>query len=359
MALRQSRILLTAVICGLALVGVATTVTASVPNEDLVNETFSSDPSDSRPEPVERTVTPSATIAMGHPLNNVVVDADRVWIGSPTGITPIDPATNEVGSEITVNNVAGFFAFGFEAAWVSDYNASVVRRVDPATGRVLAEIEVGPNPEGIAVTDDAVWVANHTGGSLSRIDPATNTVVTTLEVGPAGRGGPAHILEADGVLWVSFPIKGTVLTVDTASNTISEIVTSGDPCGEMAFVNTQLWVAGCGGENSIYVIDRAKNEEVAVVQLDGQAGAAFTFDDRVWIPEGGSGGPGRLVAIGPTFEIDDAIAVEASEYSAATGFDSIWIANWRDGTVMRFDATAGLPVAESSGATTGIEPPTT
>ena len=138
---------------------------------------------------------------MGHPVNSMAVGGDRVWIGSPTGISPIDPATNEVGSEITVNNAAGFFALGFESAWVSDYDASIVRRVDPATGRVLAEIEVGLNPEGIAVTDDAVWVANHRGGSLSRIDPATNTVVTTLELGPTGPGGPQQVLEADGVLW--------------------------------------------------------------------------------------------------------------------------------------------------------------
>jgi len=50
--------------------------------------------------------------------------------------------------------------------------------------------------------------------------------------------------------------------------------------------------------------------------------------------------PGRLLAIGPTFEFEDAIAVDADAHSVAPGFDSVWIAHANDGTVMRFAADA-------------------
>jgi len=316
----------------------ATTTTIPVA-EGESSSAVPTDPSASALTP--RSATPNATITVAHPINSLVIASDAVWIGSATGISRIDPVTNSVGSEIAVTNAAGYFAFGFGSAWVSDYDASIVRRVAVSTGEVLAEIAVGRNPEGIALTDDAVWVANHRGGSLSRLDPSTNTVVATLDVGPTGPGGPQHLVEADGMLWVTVPNKQMVLRIDTASNTIdAEVVTTGAPCGEMALVNGRVWVAGC--ERSMYVIDATTAEEIDVLELVGQSGTAFSFGHRVWIPQAGMGSadPGRLLAIGPSFEFEDAIAVDADAYSVAPGFDSVWIAHANDGTVMRFAADA-------------------
>ena len=283
----------------------------------------------------------SASIVLGEPANNIVVADDRVWVGSSDAITPVDPRTNAVGTRIEVPNVAGFFAFGFDSAWVSDYDASIVRRVDLGTGEVIAEIAVGDSPEGIAFSEDSVWVANHHGGSLTRIDPATNTVVTTLEVAPPGVGGPQHVVEAGGILWVTVPNKHAVLTLDPTANVVlAEIVTTGDPCGEIALVDSKAWVAGC--DNQVYVIDARTNEEVGVVELRGQPGAAFDLDDRVWLPEAGSDGArsGQIVAIGPSLTMEDAVEVEPAEFSAVPGFDSVWVVDAQDAVLVRLDAAA-------------------
>ena len=75
--------------------------------------------------------------------------------------------------------------------------------------------------------------------------------------------------------------------------------------------------------------------------LGGRRGPRFTFGDQLWIPEAGIGSSsGRLLAIGPSLEIDDAIAVDTNAYSAIPGFGSIWIAPLNEGTVLRLDATS-------------------
>jgi YVTN family beta-propeller protein len=70
--------------------------------------------------------------------------------------------------------------------WISDFDASVVRRVDGRSGRVTAKVKVGPNPEDVLVAHGSVWVANHRGGTVSRVDPKRSEVSATIKVGPAG-----------------------------------------------------------------------------------------------------------------------------------------------------------------------------
>ena len=137
------------------------------------------------------------------------------------------------------------FDIGHDAAWVPDFERSVVRRVELDTGAVLAEIPTGLNPEGISVTDDAVWVANHRAGTVTRIDPTTNEPVATIEVGPAGPSGPQAILASDERVWVGVPNLGQVVVIDAATNAVIANIDSTATCGEMQLLDESVWVTNC------------------------------------------------------------------------------------------------------------------
>jgi virginiamycin B lyase len=317
---------------------------SAAPSMQAVDPTPSAEPTITRttaPSPTApeaRVVTPSATIDVGHALIGLLVAEDAVWVGSSTGITPIDPDTNDVGEEIEVPNDAGFYGFGFGSMWVSDYHASLVHRVDPTTGAIEASIETGANPEGIAFTSDAVWVANHHDGSVTRIDPSSDTVLATIEVGSEGQGGPQHIVASDDAVWVGVPNGRAVVRINpTANAMVARIHTSGTPCGQMTLVADQLWVTTC--EASAMVIDVATDEEVGRLSLGGTGGGTFGHDDRVWISVLGRDDtdPGRLVAIDPdTIAVTDVIQTQPRTYSAALGFGDLWAAAEGLGVVSRF-----------------------
>ena len=260
---------------------------------------------------------------------------DAVWTGTPEGITRVDPMTNRAGAEFPVSNLAGYFTLAFGSAWVSDYDASLVRRVDPDTGKVLAEIPTGENPEGIGHTSDAVWVANHHSGSVTRIDPATNKAVATIVVGREGIGGPQQLLAADETVWVGVPSEHAVVRIDAATNEVDAVPVRGG-CGNLFLRGDHLWVGGC--DYSVDVVDVRTHEDLGRILLAGQGGSTFEYQDRIWMTvlSEVDGEPGHLIAIDPTtLEVEDSIELESSTYPAALGFDSVWVAMDGTGRLLR------------------------
>jgi len=280
------------------------------------------------PGPEPRSVEPDATIEVSANLNGLVLTDDAVWVGTAEGVVRIDPGTNQIIRRIRVPNLAGYFALAFGSAWVTDYDAFVVRRVDPRTGRVLAEIPSGANPEGLGHTDDAIWVANHHDGTVTRIDPSTNSVVATVSVGRAGIGGPQQLLAAGDAVWVGVPNEHAVVKIDAATNQVAAVIRApGGGCGNLLLVGRHLWTGGC--DYSVDVIDIDSAVAVGRVLLSGPGGAAFERQSRIWMTvlSESHNEPGHLVAINPTtFTIEDSIRLESSTYPAALGFDSVWVA---------------------------------
>jgi YVTN family beta-propeller protein len=289
-----------------------------------------------------RAVEPDSIVRFTDNLNSLVITDDAVWVGTAEGIMRVDPATNRPSRQIEVPNLAGYFAIAFGSAWVTDYDAFVVRRVDPDTGKRLAEIPTGANPEGLGYSDDAIWIANHRDGTVTRVDPSTDNVVATVSVGQAGMGGPQHLLAAGGTIWVGVPNQQAVVGIDDATNQITAVIpTQGGGCGNLLLSDGHLWVGGC--DYSVDVVDVERKRQVARVVLSGQGGDAFEFQDRIWMSVLSESGtePGHLVAINPkTFAIEDSIVLESSTYPVALGFDSVWIAMEGKGELLRLPTTS-------------------
>lgn len=291
----------------------------------------------SRVEP--RRLDPQVTIALEAPPANGIVTEDAVWVATENEtLLRIDPATNEIVHEISAPGLTYTFDIGLGAAWIPDFEANLVRRVDLTSGAVVAEIGTGESPEGVAVTDDAVWVADHRGGTVTRIDPSNNHVAATIEVGPAGPAGPQHLVSDGDRVWVGVPNAEEVVAIDVTTNQVVERVRSAMPCGPMEVIAGDLWVTSCFEDDVVDVIDTARPLRRGSVDAGGAVGSVLDVDGVVWLSaiELEPGSPGALVGVDRyTGRITDRVTVADSAYTAATGFDSLWMFSWESQAVVR------------------------
>ena len=84
-------------------------------------------------------------------------------------VTPLDPATNELGAAIRVGDDPSDITTGLGAVWVTDASEGVIYRIDPDL-RSVSKIMVGGPLAAVAVDPDheTLWVA--TGGARKPVD---------------------------------------------------------------------------------------------------------------------------------------------------------------------------------------------
>ena len=290
------------------------------------------------------TIDPIATISIAEHVDGGLVTADAVWasVDEADTLYRIDPATNRVVEELPAPGLGFRFDIGHGAAWVTDFEASVVRRIDLDDGTVV-EIPTGANPEGIAVTDTAVWVANHRGGSVTRIDPVTNAVVATIEVGLAGPAGPQPIEATDDRVWVGVPNLGQVVVIDPATDAVVAAIDTAATCGEIQLIDDAVWVTNCFESDDVTVIDRATDSVRGEFHAGELAGTPVQVGSFVWLPtiHLEPDVSGEVVQVDPsTLEIVEAIVTDPSAFVMGQGFDSVWQFSWDGGAVIRLPIDA-------------------
>jgi hypothetical protein len=213
-----------------------------------------------------------------------------VWVlhgipGAGTSLTPIDTATNALGTATTPADGTSFFhvAPGEGTVWVvgsSPMMATALYELDTTTG-ALQDHDVQMVIDTIAVGDGSVWL----GGSIfpdgmtglpgvGRFDPATGEL-TTLELPdePA-----AMTVGADGV-WaaVGASADGALLhRIDPATVTLASTVPLGDADGGSMFVTTGagfVWVTTASGD--AYVVDPTDDTVAGAGDSPGPYGLFF------------------------------------------------------------------------------------
>ena len=291
-----------------------------------------------------RRVEPLATIPLGAPPAKGLVAENAVWVATENQtLLRIDPVTNQIVQELAAPGLTGPFDIGLGAAWIPDFDASVLRRIDLASGAVTAEIPTGVNPAGVDVTTDAVWVADHRAGTVTRIDPAANLAVATVEVGAAGPAGPSQLVADGDRVWVGVPNAKQVVAIDTATNQVVDRIPAEMPCGEMQVIAGDLWVTSCFEDQFVDIIDTVRPLRRGSVETGGAAGGLLAANGLVWITtvQLELGQPGSFIGVNPyTGQIVERLTVDDPAYTAAIGFDSVWMFAWEAQAVVRLPLKA-------------------
>lgn len=229
----------------------------------------------------------------------IAVGAGGVWVATLSGnIARLSTRSGRFTRLIPVEDAA-CVAAGPNAVWVTSPNLGLVTRLDPATGEVVAEIPLEGFPQGIVIGHGSVWVAashppDGAGGGVSRIDPRSNEIVRTILVPNL----PEYVAFGAGAIWVSSN-NGTVAEIDPGTNQLVATVRISE--GGRTSV--------AAGKTEVYAVELALPGETApVYEIDA---ASATVLDRT-------------------------IEAGRNPTGMAVGAGSLWITNYDDGTVTRY-----------------------
>ncbi len=148
-------------------------------------------------------VAGTVSVGIGKAQFAIAASGDSVWVLSDDKgtLSRIDPADNNIVSEIRLGASCGAVMYEQESLWVTCPADNKVLRINPKTNLVDQRIETAAEPVAMAFGEAHVWVLGNKDGKISKIDPKTNKVVATVETGvPAGGGTVAF---GDGFVWVS------------------------------------------------------------------------------------------------------------------------------------------------------------
>lgn len=230
----------------------------------------------------------------------IAVGAGGVWVATLSGNVARLSAKSGRFTRLVPVEDAACVAAGPNAVWVTSPNLGRVTRIDPQTGEIVAEIQVDGFPQGVAIGFGSVWVAashppDGAGGGVSRIDPRSNEVVRTILVPNL----PEYVATGGGGVWVSSN-NGTVAEIDPGTNQLVASVRISE--GGRTSV--------AASPTSVYAVELALPGETAPVREIDPASATVSE---------------RLIEAGrnPT--------------GMAVGAGALWITNYDDGTVTRYE----------------------
>ena len=173
------------------------------------------------------TGTIEAQIGAGDELGSerpcgVAVDENAAWVTTVSGnVARINTRANRLGRLIPVSGAA-CVATGAGGVWVTSPDLDTVTRIDPATNTIVAQISVDGFPQGIDVGFGGVWVAaadppEGANGAVYRIDPQTNEIVAAIPLD----GLPEFVAVGAGGVWATAS-DGTVRLIEPGSNQVVE-----------------------------------------------------------------------------------------------------------------------------------------
>ena len=234
-----------------------------------------------------------------------------VWSLNDGGsLAKIDPTKGEVVQAVSIGHDGGITTGG-GAVWVASADAPEVIRVDAQYGSTtripLPKLDDGTplSPKGIAYGAGSLWVGQ--GPRILRLDPNSGKVLATIDA------NDTWILRfGDGALYAATPYNGDFFKVDPGSNTVSWRSHIHPWLGDLLPAGGWLWLT-VDSDAGVYRFSEADGDQNGFVHTgDGSGGLAF--------------GPG-----------------------------SVWVTNWRAGTVSRVDAVSSAVKSFRTGnAPTGI-----
>jgi YVTN family beta-propeller protein len=208
--------------------------------------------------------------------------------------------------------------------WVAGNNPTWVTRWVTPTNPMTREtptMALAAAPTRLAAAEDAVWVLTPADNSVVRINPATNEVVATIGVGRA----PSGLAAGAGAVWVSRRSDGAVVRIDSASNRVVATIPVGRAPGAMTVAGGVVWVALAGG--GLGRIDPGSNEPTLVPVARCCDGELAAGEGALWVANRRDG---TLVRVDPaTGRVAARILLprttEQQPYQVAVGDGAVWV----------------------------------
>jgi streptogramin lyase len=199
------------------------------------------------------------------------------WACKQSDVVRIDPATRKVAARLAVQKQAaqGHLVGGFDRVWVLTGDGSTLVGIDPATDEVATEVELGARCVDVALSDDAVWLPCLIDDRVLEVDPESGEVVLDVDV-----PNPMSIA-ADDEVWVG--TAGSTVQLDPADGAVVREVDAGTGSeGRIAIDTDSVWVRSV--EEFLVRIDRATGEVVQRYTADVTSGGdVMTLDGEVWV----------------------------------------------------------------------------
>jgi virginiamycin B lyase len=280
------------------------------------------------------TLKPEAVFKIGENADWVQITDDAVWVASskPASVHRIDPDTDREVAVIPLPGIrcAGI-AFGFESLWVPLCGqTNSIARIDASANRITAILSVGPAGEegGITTSYDSVWIVTDDAGTLVRIDPATNEVRQKVSIAP-GSYNPRF---SDGTVWITGGTANLLTAVDATTGDVIAIIPVGPKPRFLTAGKGSIWTLN-QGDGTVTRVDAQSKRVTATIAVgipghggDIAWGAGFIWATVFDIP---------LTAIDATTNRVVHQWIGPGGDSLRFGHDSIWLTNYKQGTLSR------------------------
>ncbi|MGA9798210.1 MAG: hypothetical protein WBQ68_04325 [Terriglobales bacterium] len=277
---------------------------------------------------------PEAVFKVGKDADWVQITDDAVWVASskPASLHRIDPDTDREVAVIPLPGVpcAGL-AFGFESLWVPLCGQpNSIARIDASANRISAILPIGPAGEegGIATSYDSVWIVSDDAGTLIRIDPATNEVRKKISIAP-GSYNPRF---SDGAVWITSGTGNLLTAVDASTGEVIATIPVGPKPRFLTAGKGSIWTLN-QGDGTVTRIDAQSKRVTATIAAgtpghggDIAWGAGFIWASVFDIP---------LTAIDATTNRVVRQWIGPGGDSLRFGHDSIWLTDYKQGTLSR------------------------
>lgn len=296
----------------------------------------------------EPPVEPFQTIDVGGFPNAVDVGAGGVWVvRDGRRLLKLDPESGEVVARIGAGDELGGerpcgVAAGEGAVWVATLSGNVAR-VSPKTNRFQSLIDL-QEAACVAAGAGGVWVTSPTDGAVIRIDPLTNEVVAEIPL----EGFPQGIDVGFGSVWVAAAdppdgANGAVVRIDPRSNEVVRTILVDNLPEYLDAGAGAVWATSNNG--TIAEIDPRTNQLVSTIRItEGGRTTVAVGGGAVWAAElTAAGEEASIVRIDPeTAQLDgEPIAAGRNPVGLAFGAGSLWVTNYDDGTITRYEPPPG------------------
>ena len=268
--------------------------------------------------------------------------AGYVWVansGSGT-VSKVDPTTNEVEQEITMDFAGTPDDVVVRTGWVwvvSD--AGELARIEPDRGVVepVATVGDGGHLDIAPGTGEDLWLLE-TGGDAYQIDGATGEQLMHL----TGGDDVTDVSTSDGTVWIYDRGTGEVVSYDAEGRELDRIAVGISKYADLSAGEGYTWFYR-GSDGTLLQIEQGSASVLKEYELGGTFGAISIGPDAVYalVVDGGPGGTGR----GELFRFDadhstklgKTVPLADLPFDVDWGQDAIWITNNSGDTLTRID----------------------